>query len=508
MIFIPLCVILFKIYFHEIRFTRKTWFKFTVVLIDKTLEETSMRKNFLAIVALAVASFFVATEIARAADITFGGQLRHRYEINEQSDFDDRTEASDFMSSRIRLNADVNINDSTSAFIQMQSVSTWGSDTNSFNPNHTRGGNVLIHQAYFTLKNFANLPVPIDLKAGRQEIILDGHRLFGNTNWTQGAQTHDALRLTHAHDNIHLTYAWIIANEHGALAHQIDASGNTRAFDQGDNEVHMAYASYTGILGGKLSITYAFIDDRCGARVDGSNLFNTTACQGQGNAFHTIGGRQAGQLFGIDYRGEYYYQFGDGHADFGATQGTGNRETDREAYMFGARIGKTFKNVPMKPGLTFWYDYLSGTSTEDRADNKFGAFNTLFDTGHKFYGYMDQYLNIGSSDSDVVNGHGLRNVAVKAKLSPMPGWTLKADYHWFWTAEKADNNARDLGNELDVTLVNKYNANTNITIGYSNYSKSSERREITAIAGGARTGDLTIGPDDANWAYVMFDVKF
>jgi hypothetical protein len=31
-----------------------------------------------------------------------------------------------------------------------------------------------LHQAYFTLKNFAN--TSLDLKMGRQQIVLDGHR--------------------------------------------------------------------------------------------------------------------------------------------------------------------------------------------------------------------------------------------------------------------------------------------------------------------------------------------
>ena len=43
-----------------------------------------MKKNFLTVVALMVAAFFVATEIAQAADVSFSGQIRTRYEVNEQ----------------------------------------------------------------------------------------------------------------------------------------------------------------------------------------------------------------------------------------------------------------------------------------------------------------------------------------------------------------------------------------------------------------------------------------
>jgi len=39
-----------------------------------------MKKNFLTTVAIAVVAFFVATEIAVAADISFSGQVRSRFE--------------------------------------------------------------------------------------------------------------------------------------------------------------------------------------------------------------------------------------------------------------------------------------------------------------------------------------------------------------------------------------------------------------------------------------------
>ncbi len=472
-----------------------------------------MKKNFLMVGALMVTAFFAATEIAKAADVTFSGQIRTRYEVNEQSDFTDTTEAADFMTTRVRLNANVNVNDSTSAFIQMQSVRTWGDAIDSTSggsgnaslTNSDADSSVGLHQAYFTLKNFATLPV--DLKFGRQEVVLDGHRLFGNTGWAQGAQTHDALRLTHAHDNMALAYLWVTANE----------STTGAADNQEDVEVHIVYGSYKGILGGTFSATYAWLHDGCSsttstAGASGAGTGATTACNSLPNDIHTIGGRQAGQLFGIDYRGEYYYQFGDANDDSVATLGTAGGDVDREAYMFGIRVGKAFNNVMMKPSLTLWYDYLSGTSDEDARNNEYKGFNTLFDTGHKFYGLMDNFGAVGGGGQDAATrGLGLQDLAIKAKVSPMAGWTLKADYHWFYTAEGVSNtsvhgrtlagtdrhDSNSLGNELDLTLINKYNANTNISIGYSNYTSSSAFRTLRSTSG-----------DDANWAYVMFDVKF
>ena len=47
------------------------------------MEETSMKKNFLTVIAMTVVAFFVSTEIAKAADISFSGQVRTRWELAE-----------------------------------------------------------------------------------------------------------------------------------------------------------------------------------------------------------------------------------------------------------------------------------------------------------------------------------------------------------------------------------------------------------------------------------------
>jgi hypothetical protein len=476
-----------------------------------------------------VTAFFATTEIAKAADISFSGQLLTRYESNEHglnaaNTFNDESDAGDFTVSRVRLNADVAVNETTSAFIQMSRNSTWGSNTADNNNTGSSTGaangsfqvsdadaKVGIHQAYFTLKNFAN--TSLDLQLGRQQIVLDGHRLFGNTIWTVGQQTHDAVRLNHKHDNLSFSYAWIVGSESGVPGNNATISTNNEI------ETHMAYMKYAGILGGNLSLTYAGIIDPCG-----NSSSCTTAPADTENDMHTIGFRQAGQLYGLDYRGEYYYQWGDANQDAqNLTTGasTGSVGVERDAYMFGVRIGKTFKNVNMKPSLTLWYDYLSGTKDSDltATDAKFKSFNPVFDTGHKYYGLQDMFLGVGTgNETNGTAALGLVDYAIKTKLSPAPGWTFKADYHWFYTAEGTGaainrglagngsetsgtqpnrNGGSDLGNELDLSLHNKYNANTTITAGFSNYSTTQIFRELRNVSSGG-----------ANWAYLMFDVKF
>lgn len=463
-----------------------------------------MRKNLLS-VAVMVTAFFVGTTIAQAVSVQWGGELRPRFEYVEQRGFNGTPAGSDgnqtsgdyFTSSRIRLHAKADILPDTSAFIQLQSVRTWGSANGSFQPNDG-DTSVGVHQAYFTLKNFATLPV--DLKVGRQEVVLDGHRLLGNTGWTQGAQTHDAVRVTHHEGNHTLAYVYATATETAPGAAPTGLNQN----DDGDVDAHVVYANMQGILGGGLSLYFVHLDDSATLSNSGT-VFD--------NNFSTVGARQAGQLFGLDYRAEYYYQFGDAE---GATLGL-VKGIDREAYMIGARVGKKFNNVMWKPSVTLWYDYLSGSSDDDIAGGDFGSFNTLFDTGHKFYGFMDLFLGVGGGGLNGTAGLGLVDYAVKTSIQPAKNWKVKADYHLFQTAESIGANntlttasqgvtgagsSKDLGSEIDLTLVHKYNANTTISAGWSHFWQEEGFEVVNSNA------SSTANNTTADWAYLMFDVKF
>jgi hypothetical protein len=488
-----------------------------------------MKKNFLTVIAMMVVAFFVSTEIAKAADVTFSGQIRTRWDATEQFGGTDtaagaadgvqagQNQTDDAVFSSVRLAATANVNETTKAFIQLQSTRNWGENggvagTSETGSNGAGDGNatftandndasVGIHQAYMQFKNFLNLPLGFDAKIGRQEVLLDGWRLFGNTIWTPGMQSHDMVRLDHKHDNTSVTLGYILGREGGR---------QTDPADHQDHDTWFAYMQQKGVLGGALSLYYVRADDQAATRKREVQI-------------NTVGFRQAGKMAGFDYRGEFYYQFGEaagvnhsGTQD--ATNVAANNNVDYGAYMYGLRIGRTAANTAMKPSLTLWYDYLSGTSDKDSRDGKFRSFNTVYDTGHKYYGLIDLFLGIGGGGAGGTQGLGLQDLAIKGKIKPMAGWTLKADYHWFWTAESVVANkvasgittsggaidTNFLGNELDITAVTKMNANTKVMIGYSNYTSSSSMRLLK----GTGLGTNSIGANDMNWGYVQFDVKF
>jgi len=469
-----------------------------------------MKRNYF--IAIAVAALMLAGTVAQAADIGFSGQFRPRFEIQE--DANDATSSRESFATRVRLNAKANINANTSAFLQFQSIGTWGAAGDSAGDRASAGGSdavddVGFHQAFVTLKNL--MGQSIDMKIGRQEVVLDGHRLFGHTGWTTGAQTNDAIRFDHAAGNHSVNLIYIAANEGGGLANSNDANQN----------IYILRANTQGVMGGDLSGYFV------------ANIDNSANNGGfDKNDWYTIGARQKGKMGGLDYRVEFYHQYGDGAIDATAanfsaayaTTATQGGEYDRDAQMFGIRVGKTFKNAKFSPTITLWFDSLTGTDDDDIAGADMGTFNTLQDTGHKFYGLMDQFL---AANGSATNYYGLQDLAVKAKFKLSSVNTLKVDVHQFFTQtnlEDGDSNTirdnaagafttanagngvmdNNLGQEIDITLVHKYDSNTKLVAGYSKYYTTMTHAYLNGSGG---TAGRTAG-DNQDWMYVMMDTKF
>jgi len=473
-----------------------------------------MKRNF--ILTIAVAILMVASTVAQAADVSFSGQIRPRMTLDSDAT-DTTTSDTLIMDTRVRLNAKATANANTSVFLQLQSVGNWGvanADTSGTRVSQGGAGtqasdalnDVGFHQAYLTLKNFYG--TGFDAKIGRQEVVLDGHRLFGNTGWTTGAETKDAIRLTHAGGNHTINAIYIAGRNEDSLNDMTDRSENQ----------YVLHANTQGVLGGNLSGYFVYTND--GSAITGieDNMH-----------WYTVGARQKGKLAGLDYRVEFYHQFGDGGAAANAIAGLSptigdGSDIDRDAQMFGIRLGKTFKNTTWSPTVTLWYDYLSGSDDESITDLEHNTFDTLSDTGHKFYGFQDFYLN---SQNQGTRGLGLQDIAIKTKMSPKAGWTLKADLHWFHTAidgSGADADTfitndtliqgdieSDLGSELDLTLVHKYDSNTKVVLGYSHYWTSVSFAQLNTAGDGdatLATATASTKNDDSEWAYVMIDTKF
>ncbi len=453
-----------------------------------------MRNNLKTAFAVLASVFMAGATIAEAVDVQIGGELRPRYEVNQQSDFNSATKADQFFSTRARLDANAKINDDTSAFIQLQSVRTWGADTgttpaaNTFTAAGTAGapmtggtGNagltandtdtsVGLHQAYFTIKNFFTLPV--DLKLGRQEIALDDHRIFGNANWFQGARAHDAVILSRTVGNNTVLYAYSKAGTPGRGLASGDVNNDFNV------DAHLLWANLKDLVHSNSGTSLYFVAvvdsgnttaascTGCAVQSVNANTSATTAGTTVSNSLvaknniYTYGFRQEGMavpaLWGIDYLGEFFYQNGSAESDAatafrsGLTSATGNYYNGRtapgsgigsgitrRAYLYGITLGKRFTDVNLKPAVSMKYDYTSGTSDSDVSAGRWGTFNQLFYTGHAFHGDMDVFLPVNGSGTAFL---GLRDLVGKASIQPLESVTLGAAVHTFWTATNMNNN--------------------------------------------------------------------
>jgi hypothetical protein len=99
---------------------------------------------------------------------------------------------------------------------------------------------------------------------------------------------------------------------------------------------------------------------------------------------YTLGGSGRGQFGNVALQATAAYQVGD-------QMQTGIPRQDIEAY-FASAAANYLLTGSLRGQFGIQADYLSGDQTP--LDDTFGGFNTLYATNHKFYGFMDLFLNL------------------------------------------------------------------------------------------------------------------
>ena len=134
----------------------------------------------------------VSTLTAQQFDLS--AEIRPRFESKNGYGtlLETNANAANFISQRSRLNFNFE-NEKIRIGVALQNVRVWGdvwtlaSDDNA----------IKFHQAWAEAIFNENL----SLKLGRQEIVYDDHRIFGDVGWTQQARSHDAALLKYKVDN-------------------------------------------------------------------------------------------------------------------------------------------------------------------------------------------------------------------------------------------------------------------------------------------------------------------
>ncbi len=387
---------------------------------------------------------------ATAQELTFGGELRPRFELRDLVG----TEAStnEFTSMRTRASLGVALDRQVSAFVQLQDVRVFGEETSTLTDFSANG--LDLHQGWVELGD--GLTAPLSVRVGRQEAAYGGQRLVGAVNWAQQARSFDGARVRYRPSEMMVV---------DGLAFRIsDASASGTGIDE------TLYGLYSTVEAAGSVDVYGLLSDWSEPAGD--------------RRVYTLGGRWVSASGPLAWRVEGAYQ---GGSTGGSTASALGFDRDIAAYMLGGRVGTTVDRL----GLTLWYDYLSGDDTPN--DNTIRVFDTLFATNHKFYGFMDFFLNIPVH----TNQRGLQDLALKATYDLTEGHTLAADLHAFMLAEDAGYESGRIGEELDLTYRWAYTPGVSITGGLSYF-----------LAGADAPAGLGSPTDDQVWGYLMLDVVF
>lgn len=377
--------------------------------------------------------------------LTLGGQIRPRSETRDPATADGRSLT--FTGMRTRLGLRAAFPSPISAFVQVQDVRLWGEETNTLGD--ASADALDFHQAWL---QFGWDDGPAFIRLGRQEVAYGDERLVGAVDWANQARAFDGIRARVDIENVQVDLFGFQVAESAAPAHDHDEA----------------------LLGAYTSFSVAE-----GRAVDLYGLWSREEAAGGpiGDTEEgTIGGRYLASDAGVDYEVEGAFQFGD------------RAGRDVSAYLLALRAG-----LPLAEGRAraeIGYDRLSANDPDDPED--IGAFRTLFATNHKFYGFADLFLDIPSD----TGGRGLQDFLVKGSYDVTPSLRASADFHHFRLAEDAGLESGRLGEELDITLRQRYGGNMVVTAGFSYVF---DQEALTVVRG--------IG-EDVTFGYLMIDLLF
>jgi hypothetical protein len=408
------------------------------------------------VAAAIVALVLVSPAAGQDPAITVSGEVRLRTETlraDPAADWDNFT----LMRTRLGLLAAVNPN--VRAFVQFQDSRAFGDQPSTMTG---RSNAIDLHQGYLELGGTL-AETPLLLRAGRQEIALGNERLVGAVGWSNTGRSFDGARLIlGGRESRLLTTAFVatLAESHAVGA----ANGQTLDSDSWFGGIQ---TTWKGLLEG-----YALYDrnGRFSAFTDVDRA--------------TLGGRaQTPATHRLNASLEGAYQLG--------SQTAGPTRQDIRAWFAGGRVGaKT--GVAALPSVGLGIDVLSGDASP--TDDDYRAFNTLYATNHKFYGYLDLFTNMPVH----TRNRGLVDLMGSTRAVIGTHGTLEIDAHRFLLADDAGLDARDLGWELDLTYPFRVANAGRVTIGYSVFRNGA----AAPVVGLGEEGRIR------HWGFVQAGVSF
>ena len=331
-----------------------------------------------------------------------------------------------------------------------------------------------LHQAFLELRGKWRT-LPVELRAGRQEIAIGNERLVGSAGWGNIGRSFDGARVTLSRPGTSAAGAerWSVT----AFAATVEERG--RHFGAGSNQSQRDHVLAgvagsrqlpKGLRGELLAMYDAGGSYRQFTSADRATLYGRIRTQ----PTRAI----AAELEGAWQGGRQRDQFDTAQV----------HAQTIHAWMGGVRAGRI-----VTPGrrlsLFVGADLLSGDATPH--DATYSAFNTMYASNHLFYGLMDAI----AEPSATTRERGLTDVFVNSSMQFNNRISVRAEVHRF---AMASGKHRNLGWETDVIAPIRILPTTNLELGVSVFRAGAD----APLAGlGSRS---TI----RDWAFAQLRVAF
>ena len=388
--------------------------------------------------------------IAHENSFSISAQLRFGSEIRDGSyrPLYKNEKPAAFINNRVRLNLDYSYKDILLLRISPQQVGVWGQASMIMGVENS-GNRIALYETWAQLK----LAPDWKLKLGRQVIALDDERVFGEYDWAQGALIHDAISVHYDKNKYQLKGFFAFNQNYKALYNNDLTNTNGNLYSSSDALPYKWMQTlWLSIPIGKSS-ELTFLLSNLGvqnAKSSSDTTAKTYHAQTYGANYFAKGDKVSGHI-------SAYYQ---GGRNFSGVKNQG----------LTAAVSIDFK-VNSSWDIGFGSDFVSGADV-GVAHPKNKVFSSPFSSIHNFYGAMDYYY-AGNSH----NTAGLSDTYLKANFKGKQGYSIQLAFHQFATPNKIhetlDKYKKDLGRELDLTLIYPINKFATFAGGYSFYLNTS-----------------------------------
>ena len=401
-------------------------------------------------------AIFMITISVSAQQFELSAEIRPRYENKHgyKTLLETDADGANFVSQRTRLNFDFSYN-KIKLGVSLQNVRVWG-DVGTLSSNDK---NISMHIAWAEAILSENFSVVL----GRQEIVYDDSRIFGNVGWAQQGRSHDALLAK-----------WKIS-EKSSMDFGLALSANSQS------NIDNLYSNVAGYKAfqyvwyhtnfEKIGLSLLALNN--GIEFENANLKNEISYS------QTIGSHVTYKTGKIISDFSVYFQSGKIKENTVTASNLSGNIKYKISDRFLVGVGG---------------EYLSGKDMNDTS-TKIKSFNPLFGTNHKFNGWMD-YFYVGNHKNSVglVDFNGViayNKDKFSAKLMP----------HFFSAAADVYNGSikedNYLGTEIDLSLGYKISKSIRVDAGHSMMFATESMEFI-------KSGDSN---ENNSWTWLMVTFK-